>query len=133
MRLSLKRQKKKIKQSNLTQDDIKRLIDFINNTESRLSDCKRFLVNNTNDFEIWLKYEENKSHYKIFLEKQKDPLWIFLKEKMQYQIDNNRVINIDMIVNHMGTLTRESKISLEESDFIKSQLLEWNLGSFETM
>lgn len=115
----------------LEEKNVQELINYIEEGQKRINSAKKKLVESTNDFEIWLRYCEDKTHYK-FIFGADTPLMKLLSEYCEW-ILSNRYSEIDIywVVEILNSLLQEGFITEEEVTTMKIYLHKINFGSMK--
>ena len=102
----------------MTNEEIKRLINFIEQGQKRIDDAKVKLVGETDDFEIWRKYGI-KNDYRFLLGVDKP--WIYE--------ERYRTIDVEWMLYSLQDLLDIGEITEYEVEEIKSAMMKSNFGS----
>ena len=112
----------------MTNEEIKRLIDFIEQGQKRIDDAKVKLVSEANDFEIWRKY--GIKHTYRFLLGVDNPIRQFLdKYKPWIYEERYRTIDVEWILYSLQDLLDIGEITEYEVEEIKNAMMKSNFGS----
>ena len=111
-----------------TNEEIKRLINFIEQGQKRIDDAKVKLVGETDDFEIWRKYGI-KNDYRFLLGVD-NPIRQFLdKHKPWIYEERYRTIDVEWMLYSLQDLLDIGEITEYEVEEIKSAMMKSNFGS----
>lgn len=114
----------------MNNDEIDRLIKFIEEGQKRIDGAKVKLVSETNDFEIWKKYSI-KHDYKFLLGID-NPIRLLLDNHINWIYEERyTVIDVDWILYSLQDLLDEGKITEYEVEEIKNTMMKINFGSMK--
>lgn len=114
----------------LSNEEIERLIDYIEQGQKRIDSAKIKLVSEANDFNIWYKYGI-KHHYSYLLGIN-NPIRQFISKYCYWIYEERyRVIDVDWILYTMQDLLDVGEITEYEVEIIKDAIMEANFGSMK--
>lgn len=114
-------------------EEIQRLISYINSVEKRIKEAKRIVCENTIDFNVWYKYSAPEERYKYpsmlgintLIGKLINDKMTWLKNKEYIGM----VIDLDYLLEAMENLYLEGSLSRKEINNIKREIINLNFGS----
>lgn len=115
----------------LKNENIQDLINYIEEGQKKINSAKKKLVESTNDFEIWLKYCEDKTKYSFILGS--DTPLMKLLHKHCVEIFYSRYYELDIwcVLSISDNLLKEGFITKDEVEELKDYLHKINFGSMK--
>ena len=116
-----------------TTGEISRLMKYIDSGEERLKEAKRIVCKNTFDFDIWYKYSipEERCEYPSMLGID-TMIGKLIRDKMPWLKEKEfkgMILTLDYILQSMEVLCEEGKMTKEEIDRVKREIVRLNFGS----
>lgn len=116
-----------------TTGEISRLMKYIDSGEERLKEAKRIVCKNTFDFDIWYKYSisEERCEYPSMLGID-TMIGKLIRDKMPWLKEKEfkgMILTLEYILQSMEVLREEGKLTKEEIDRIKRDIVRLNFGS----
>lgn len=114
-------------------EEIQRLIEYIDSGEERIKDAKRIVCKNTIDFNVWYKYSipEERCNYPSMLG-MNTLIGKLINDKLSWLKENEfrgMVLTLDYLLESMEVLYDERMLSRKEIDNIKREMMKLNFGS----
>lgn len=121
------------KYAGLLEEELERLINYIDSGEERLKDTKRVVCKNTIDFNIWYKYSiaEERCCYPSMLG-MNTLIGKLINDKLSWLKEKEfrgMVITLDYLLESMVNLYDEGEINKKDIDDIKKEIMRLNFGS----
>lgn len=118
---------------NYSNEEVQRLIEYIDSGEERIKGAKRIVCKNTIDFNIWYKYSvpEERCNYPSMLG-MNTLIGKLINDKFSWLKENEfrgMVLSLDYLLQSMEVLYGENVLSRKEIDDIKREIMKLNFGS----
>ena len=119
-----------------SEEELARLIAYIDDGEERIKDAKRIVVENTTDFDTWYKYSipEERCSYPSVLGIN-TLIGNLVNEKLPWLKEEFKGINLDLdfLLETLEVLFDEGELAIEEVNNIKREFVKLNFGSMKNI
>lgn len=119
-----------------SEEELARLIAYIDDGEERIKDAKRIVVENTTDFDTWYKYSipEERCNYPSVLGIN-TLIGNLVNEKLPWLKEEFKGINLDLdfLLETLEVLFDEGELAIEEVNNIKREFVKLNFGSMKNI
>lgn len=117
----------------LSEEELEKLIKYIDSGEERLKDAKRIVCKNTIDFNIWYKYSipKERCNYPSMLGVN-TLIGRLINDKISWLKETefrDMILTLDFLLEAIEILHDEGKLTQKEIEDIKREFIQLNFGS----